>query len=246
MISSNDLPSPPSVTAPASVPASDSAWNFSHQPPTSTREYIDVLVLSDSIFRHVGSICPRIPRDPNAPKDLPPPPIRDHFDIGYTSVMKIVMPGARVDALLAEASTLQHVYDFGEIIVHCGANYVPSCQQPKRKFFMVPRDIVLRDIKCLLDELADMFHCMVTFSFILPHVDTTFINDINFINNGVGRHCLRNGYGIFRCDEFERVDGRLNTALFAKDGIHLGPKGIAAMYESLVEHVKVSFKYDHY
>ena len=160
--------------------------------------------------------------------------------------MKIVMPGARVNALLADASTLQHRYNFGEIIVHCGANYVPSCQQPGRKFVMVPRNEVLSDIKRLLDELSDMFYCMVTFSFILPQMDTTFINDINFINNGVDRHCHRNGYGIFRPDAFERVDGKLNSALFAKDGIHLRPKGIAAMYDTLVEYVKVSFKYDHY
>ena len=250
LISSPDVPSPPSVTAPVSVPApvstSDSAWNFDRESPASTREYFDVLVLSDSIFRHVGNICPKIRRDPNAPKDLPPPPIRDQFDIGYASIKKIVMPGARVDALLAEASTLQHNYEFGEIIVHCGANYVPSCQQPNRKFVMVHRDEVSRDIKRLLDELSDMFSCMITFSFILPQMDTTYINDINYINNGVDRHCLRNGFGIFRCDEFERVNGRLNSALFAKDGIHLGPKGIAAMYEHLVEHVKVSFKYDHY
>ena len=55
-------------------------------PPTNagSKKHYNVLVLSDSIYRHVGSECPK---DPSA---FTPRPIPSNFDIGQLSFLKVV------------------------------------------------------------------------------------------------------------------------------------------------------------
>ena len=248
MIINAQLQSPTDEPAAPSTSVPDTANAAAATP----KKYVDVLILSDSIFRHVGSICPKklVRMDIRRRKlfeGMEPPVeiIRDNFEIGNTAIKKVVIPGARTDALLAEAASLHQEFDFGEIILHVGANYVPSCMRPGKKFVIVHPNDVIEEIKSLLNELAELFpYSEITYSVTLPQMDTSFLEDINHINYRIALHCDATGYGVFCCEDFKRVDGKLDEALFAKDGIHLGQNGIAAMTKSLVNHVKFNVMYD--
>ena len=240
--------SPPAVPAQA-VPADDISILNAEQ-PASGKKHCDVLILSDSIYRHVGSSCPKVKNTikGRARPDLQQTcilPIRSHFSIGATTVMKVIMPGARAGALQLQATILASEYDFGEVIVNCGANYVPSVRRPGRRFHMVSPPEAINEITGLINALGNLFTGMITYSMTLPQVNCLdYIENINGINDAVVRYCTSNGLSYLRCGAFERnEDDVVDRQLFAADGIHLGKKGIEAVFNTLDDHLRIDFKY---
>ena len=251
-IPSTSTSPPVAPDAPAlAVPAEDISLLNAEQ-PDSGKKYIDILVLSDSIFRHVGSPCPKEEQrkirgraDPEF-QQICILPIRSSFSIGGTNILKVVMPGARAGALQLEASLIAKEFDFGEIILHCGANYVPSVRRHGRRFHLVSPREAINEICGLVDSLGALFTGMITYSMTLPQANCLdYIDDINGINDAVVRYCTTQGLDYMRCAAYERSeDGSLDNELFAADGIHCGRKGIEALYKTLVAHLKVNFMYE--
>lgn len=198
-----------------------------------TKKYFDVLILSDSIYRHVGTECPK---DYTKKEHC----IISDFTIGNSSVLKVVCPGASCDTLLSKAAQLHSayrlgsVYRFGLVVVHVGANYTDSSLSPYE---------ISCEINGLLDELDALFQCKVTFSCILPQMDTSTLAGINFTNSLVDKFCMDRGYGLLQCNAFMR-DAR--ASLLARDGLHLSRSGVKALFASVALHIKYNFKYQRY
>ena len=201
--------------------------------------YIDVLVLSDSIFRHVGGDSPK---DPSVKG-----PIYSHLDLGNTTVFKCVISGARVERLWEEAVALNRTHCFSEIIVNVGANYIPSPQSRNSFWFFPPPSAVGLEIKSFLDAIADLFDTDVTFSAIPPRMDMKSFRVISRINSDIHSHCRINNYGVLRCPAFAlRTNGRLDSQLFSRRaGVHLAGPGIRALGSTLRAHIISGFAKDH-
>jgi hypothetical protein len=108
------------------------------------------------------------------------------------------------------------------------------------------KDDVEQEICDFLDALTGLFTGKITFSCMLPTMDTTFIRGMSMINASVRKHCLSNGYGVFFVSAFTRnLGGLIGPTLFARDGLHLGPAGIQAVYEAIRAYVMDDFKYVH-
>ena len=89
-----------------------------------------------------------------------------------------------------------------------------------------------------LEALGDLFRGAITFSCILPQVNQSCIDAIGRINSAVIAACIAHGFGWLRCPAFERRNGLVDASLFAKsDGIHLGPPGIKAIFNTLEAHL---------
>ena len=240
---------PPVQSVPTATTSTEPCMAFSFPEniaPTSDsdKEYFDVLILSDSIYRHVGTSCPKDP----AVKD--PPPIYDNFNVGGLEVLKVVIPGARAARLAAEAATLAETRTFGEIVVNCGANYIPSAKRrgkKGRKFVNLPMEDVIKELNQLLLKLGQLFEGLITFSPILPQVNNfRYLHHINGINEQVAHFCSSQGFDWIFFDEAFEIEetGKVNKKLFARDGIHLSKDGIETLRNCFESHIKETFKHD--
>ena len=195
-----------------------------------TRDY-DVLVLSDSILRHVHGSIPKAEKEKHP---LYQDVILDQSveAASELTVLKCVTPGARCDRLWADAVALSQKHSFREVIVSVGANYIPSRQTRRRgQPNFKPAADVIDDICDLLAALNELFQCHVSFMAVPPRVDRTYFNLIQDINAGVDAFCREQWFGVVRVEAF-CLDhrGHINEKLFAKtDGIHLAGPGINAV-----------------
>ena len=195
------------------------------------RIYKDVLILSDSIYRHVGSECPKA----NYPKL---PAIYSDFELGSISILKVVCPGARCDRLFSEAALLHRTHEFGQVIIHVGSNYVPRVGDGPP--YPSPSDIA-SEITDFLTAVEQLLRAGVTFSCILPRRD---LSVVDFINSVMSLVCdFWHGLDFVWCPLFRRYRGRLNLSLLAHDGVHLSRKGAEALYYKVAEHIKYLYKY---
>ena len=195
------------------------------------KEFKDVLILSDSIYRHIGGAIPRDEKFKG--------PLYRELDIENIDVLKCVIPGARVDRLWSEAVAISQKYNFREIIIHVGSNYIPSPQACRRNYYFPMRNFIVNDIKDLLGAVSDLFNCHVTFSSILPRLNMTFFRLIRNLNIEINEYCRLRFFGVIRCNAFAlNNENRLDHRLFARqDGIHLGRMGIDVLFYSLREHI---------
>ncbi len=182
------------------------------------KDFYDVLILSDSIYRHVGTECPR-----TSPSPLP---FSSEFTVGNVSVRKVVCPGARCVKLMSTAAELNLDHRFGHVILHVCANYFRD---------RVPPHEISAEINDLMDSIGALFKCGISFSCVLPQVDMGLIDAINSANRDVALFCQVRGYGFLQCMEFARRADR--PFLLARDGIHLSRKGAGAMFRCLSEHI---------
>ena len=232
------------------------------------REFFDCLILSDSIYRHVGKPCPKTDNMG---------PLIDTFKIGNVRVLKTIIPGACCDRLWAEAARLNNIYTFGLVILSVGTNYVPSThahfrqtyqQKPfefpanippeKRRDFLMksarnvirwrqcitPVSQVISDITTLIRRLGTLFFCDVSFSIILPQKNLSCIRAIGHINSTIIDFCQNNGYGYILHPQFKMINGKLDLSLFATDGVHLRSRGIDVIFTNLRDHIEEDLAYE--
>jgi hypothetical protein len=202
------------------------------------REAVDYLLLSDSIYRHFGTQCPKdkFPRGE---------PIIETFWLGKIKILKCVVPGADAGRLWIQACALVRDFNVGHVICHVGANYVPTAHRnwlhrwKKSQLHFTDPTSAGKNIQDLLCGLESLFKCDVVFSMILPHLDYAFIENINDINAAVIEFCELKGFGVIRFPTFERSPfGRLDSRMYAKmDRVHLGPLGIANVWGTVCEHI---------
>ena len=193
------------------------------------KAYYDCLLLSDSIYRHVGKAIPKKPGPPTA--------LYQDIMIGGISILKVIIPRARCDRLWSEAVYLSASHVFGEIIVCAGANYTPSASRRP----LVPPFTAAKDICDLLDSVYDLFQCDTSFSGILPQLGDRYRLQISTMNRQVFDHCYRSGFGLLLPNAFiERFRGQLNARLYAHDGVHAGKLGIETLFKCLAEHILMS------
>ena len=246
-------PAPPPVIPPPPSPKPPcKAFSFPENIVTGTdKEYFDVLILSDSIYRHVGNICPKVKPTRYSPmlempKPKEKPAIYDHFEVAGLSVKKIVIPGARAPRLAAEVSTLMDTHTFGNIVVHCGANYIPPNKR-RDDFELISRDKAILEINTLLSFIGDQFDGMVTYSPILPQVHTNYIWSINNMNQEITTFCVSRGFDFLvhgRAYQLDDGYGSINAEMFAQDGVHLATDGIAALKKTFDDYIQGLFKYE--
>ena len=192
---------------------------------SADKKYHDVLILTDSIYRHVGTVCPK----QNTPLNLP---FASCFMVGNISVKKVVCPGARCDRLLSLAAELHINHSFGHVIVHVGVNYTRSQMPPLE---------VADEIKQLLDAVGELFDAKTSFSCALPVSNPRMTDYIDIVNGNVSDFCWVRGYGFIQCMRFMPRDER--ASLLAMDGIHLSSKGARALFFSVAEHIKYEHKF---
>ena len=190
------------------------------------KRIIDVLILSDSIFRHVGTECPK---EQDVKFHNTTLPIVSNFSMGNLDIMKVIVPGAQCDRLLRIAAELHAKFSFEHVVVNVGTNYVRQ---------LIPCPDVATDISGLLKSMDILFECKVTWSCILPQRNLGLIRGINVINYLVADFCAANGYGFLQCTRFLQLNGNLDMSLFARDGIHVSRKGAEALFTSFSHHLK--------
>ena len=61
--------------------------------------------------------------------------------------------------------------------------------------------------------------------------------------NWVDNFCASRGVDLLQCPKFKRVRGKLDTSLFAIDGIHPSRHGVKALFNSFVKHIKLVNKW---
>ena len=161
-------------------------------------------------------------------------PVVSRFKLGNLEIMKVISPGARCDSLLPIAAKLSVDHSFDHVVVNVGANYIRQQISPV---------VVAAEISDFLGALTDLFGCKMSGSCVLPQRNVASIEDINFINNRVNDFCASRGVGLFQYPQFKRVRGKLDTSLFAIDGIHPSRYGVKALFDSFVEHIKLENKW---
>ena len=82
--------------------------------PIADDKKFDILIISDSIYRHVGGACPKTTG--------PSPAIHMQYEMDGKRVKKVIVPGGRCPRLLAEAASIAQQHLFNEVIVHVGTN----------------------------------------------------------------------------------------------------------------------------
>ena len=184
----------------------------------ASRSHVNCLLLSDSIYRHVGTSCPKKRGDPRGAA------IMDTFKIGPCSVVKCVVPGATCARLWAEAAFLQTKHTFDHVIVHVGANYIPHHSQQRKPFSKLA---ATNEIIEFLGELSNLTDSHITFSAIIPQRPYIYLQDILDINRDVRHLCNKRGYGYLSHSGFCSMSS--TESLLAYDGVHLGPEGISAI-----------------
>ena len=237
----SELDDSTSVPAESPPPAVACDSFEAYDPFEATAEQRRILILSDSILRHVGVECPveKPPRPDLLARQRrysPKKPIIRDFMINNKSVSvhKVVIPGARCDRIIVEASLIaQKDADiYREVLVHVGANYdSPATAQ--------------REIEDCLVALQQLFpDASITFSEALPQYDEGYSDAVNneFIemNRRIGEFCLNRGMRTFGVDAF--FIGRPRH-LYARDGIHIGGRGIDAFNAALRDYFGYNLKY---
>ena len=201
----------------------------------------NILILSDSMFRHVGVACPRDRRKARLNNDFQPPIVAEFQLEKNAFVKKIVIPGARAENLVrAGSSAAQHdptVYD--EVIFHAGTNYFST---------QMPTHVVLGRIKQALLDLTLIYpESEITFSAIVPRCggdrESWENYEIAYLNDEIERYCHAKGFGFFSATAFRDYENRKIGHLYAKDGTHLGRLGIENMQLALRNYIKFTYFY---
>lgn len=210
----------------------------------------DVLLISDSICRHVGGEVPKAGRfQPAINKDIPGPSLAANHP--PLRVKKIVIPGATCARLFSQAVELSLQYSFREVVCHVGANYV---------WGHVNTAEIANEISAFLDALKDLFSCGVTFSPILPRAsadEMKFENryaplsaqtlkslaEIDDINTQVGYFCRSANIDIMLIRSFimDPYAPYPNKGQLAADGGHLNRKGVLRFEQALNDHLRLKF-----
>jgi hypothetical protein len=194
------------------------------------KKHFDVLILSDSIYRHVGVSVPKTNSNEG--------PIYKKFELcnGNIRCLKVVIPGALAPRLIAEAAIIHRKYTFGEIILHCGANYIPNPRSFRPYFWCEAVD----DVTQLLNELRKLFLTNVTFSPILPQLSSP-PGAIYAINARINNFCQRNDFSRLFPEEFENFNSIELKKLIARDQIHLSFVGVEKLTLAVENHIKFLF-----
>ena len=204
----------------------DASVSTVNSPHASTKSFSDILILSDSIFRHVGSECPK---ENDRKANIP---VISNFTVGTVTFVKAVCPGARCVDLLCAAAQLSTSHSFDQVIVNVGANYTRDSRNGRGA--LSPDDTAL-EIQDFLVAIGDLFEAKVSFSCILPQ--PSVINGINHVNTRVCAFCEEYGLGFTQCLRFKRRHYQLDFSLFAKDGVHLSRKGVECLFNSMIQYV---------
>ena len=215
------------------------------QPPAKAR--FDMLLLSDSMFRHVAADNPNPPnyvRGLALQQDIPIALTKSEPHKHFT-VKKVIVPGARCPRLLAEASALALNFEFDEVVVSCGTNYLQDSEAAE----------IITDTQQLLWALKGLFKCQITFSPIIPRVTQDeqkpenrreplsqfsyeMLDKTRCVNAEVIVFCDAKSFDLLFCPDFimHKIDYP-NKWLLAKDGCHLNRRGIVAMDNALFDHI---------
>ena len=213
VIPENVVPENVDPVDPAPIPVSE----VSNATPPELSHKSNTLILSDSIFRHVLSSCPKQPGRRAA--------VVDKFDLdskGNHAIHKIVVPGATANRLWEEAASLPlpDRLSFSNVIISVGANYPQSSTESD----------AARDIIDFIDALADLFPTsQIAWSFILPQPG--ILPGIRNVNKAVYAYCIDNNIDLIWANDFSVFANGPDhvRSLFAHDGIHLNRKGIDIM-----------------
>ena len=228
-------------------------------PARPPKEHFDALVLTDSMFRHVGGDCFKNKRKIEAAdpplkgvaleQDLPP-----HINADNLKIKKVVLPGARCSRIWAEASSLALRYTFDHVLVHVGTNYLPYRDQ----------DEAIYQINNLLTSLKELFGCQISWSAIIPRLarddmpkgptdelseDSNFlIEAVRYINTEVIAHNNQSNIGLLLCEPFlmKLHNPVPRKQYLAKDGCHLNRRGIVELEHSMYDHLKYHIGTDRY
>ena len=232
------------LTSPSTPPSQPA------ETPSPPKEKYNALIISDSIFRHVGADCPKKVGVKRAlERDIP---LRLSKSLPLLKVKKVVIPGARCARLFDEASRLSQRYEFEEVVVHVGTNYIndEDCEP-------MP---IFEEIQQFLGALKGAFKSRITFSPILPRVlreeqeyDQRYeplseltlqtIELCRIINHEVHLFCESNSIGSMICPAFimDAFDPYPDKSLLSRDGVHLSRKGIVRMENCLFDHLAMKF-----
>ena len=145
----------------------------------------------------------------------------------------MVIPGAIAPRLLAEASIIKRKYTFREIVVCCGANYIPNPRHYRPYFLREAVDHVTQ----LLHELRGLFQTNVTFSPILPQLSSP-LGAIYAANNKINTFCANYGFGYIYPEDFTDYNLVELKKLIAKDCIHLSFLGVEKLTLAVENHLK--------
>ena len=241
----NSLPPPaPSQPTPAETeanetnPVDDEDMEDFYEELDDTLD--NVLILSDSIWRHVGVDCPRVTYNLDREKPKGRAPIIKDFSMGSRKITKVVIPGAQVDRLWHEAVRLANEgLTYGEVILHCGTNYFRS---------RIPLAEGELDIRQCMLALAEVFpEARITYSKTLPRFDEeeeedafAVNSDIDKLNRNMTSFCRWNDFGVFSVESFYHDNC---DRLYARDNVHLGRPGIRAFFVALHAYLNYGFKY---
>ena len=201
----------------------------SSSPPESFLTKSHTLILSDSIFRHVLTSCPKQPGNRA--------PIIDKFSLdskGDHTVYKIIVPGADAARLWEAASSIPDRHSFSNVIVSVGANHTNA----------QPPDIASYEIEEFLDAITKLFPtAQVAWSVLLPQPGK--LPGIRHLNNYVSSFCHENNIELIWAQEFSVIiNGPEHVrSLFARDGVHLNRKGIELMTAAVKHYIFSHYKY---
>ena len=222
-------------------------------PPPSPKIQYDVLILSDSIYRHVGGDTPTKIKPPRTtsfdPPDWPKWKQALEQDVPICGseirLKKVVVPGARASRLWYEASRLALTCNFNQILVHVGTNYLSSKRDPEE---------AVDQIQNLLTSLRTLFNCKIVFSLVLPRVarddaltgpydlsDDSYdlVESVRFLNDELIDFCRSKNFGTFFCPAFRmNIDDPAPKKHFlSKDGCHLSRRGVVELEHSVFDHL---------
>ena len=219
------LPKETPAITPSSSPAEPEDIISPDEPLNSNS---NTLIISDSIYRHVLSSCPKQPGQAAT--------ITDNIVIGSHTIRKLVIPGACADRLWAEASSISASDRnlFSNVIVCVGANYTNKTSI----------DIAADEISDLLTALGDLFPAaQLAWTVMLPQPHK--MDGIRYVNNIVTDLCHSSNIDLIWDPNFsiiENGDQHVRNH-FARDGIHLNRKGIESMTKTVKEYLLSLYKY---
>ena len=246
------IPPPPD---PVPAPPVEDSPEEAMDPYEAAEGHDSILILSDSIFRHVGIDGP--PAKPPV-RDLlshqrrysPKAAIYQDFSVNSFAkeplpIRKVVIPGARCGRIFLEAQLIarENRERYKTVIVHVGANYVRT-HSP----FVAQKEIedLLMEIQCLFPD------SFVTFSETLPQyceqsedMNSAINFDILKVNVHIKDFCHAHGFGSFGPDVFFSAPDHYVEKLYAKDGLHLGRRGIDSLYRALGSFLAYSVMHDY-
>jgi hypothetical protein len=194
----------------------------------------DILILSDSICRHVGSSQPKHNNEPAA--------LYQEITLAdKISCLKVVIPGARAPRLLSEAAHIATKYSFREVIVQCGANYVPDTSKPWRRVLQGHARRAFDEVSHLLGSLRNVFSdSNIVFSPILPQRNAP-PGCINSINDHMYEFCDMQRFDRLYPAAFD--DRQATSKYIARDGVHLNESGVAELTSAINVHIYHTLKY---